>query len=376
MRSCYTGLKWHVLLTCAIWPWFIGLSERGTLLHTETALTRRWQPLWGALHGFFSGGEDITYVYRNGYREGAGFLQLRISEDNLRAQLVYLGATTAREKHEPQGDRDHLGQPAGDLDETVWLALLDGAVVDIGQRGVHSLVAEVDETGPELVMLRRAGFVVYTRQDVWVLDTPPDQSDEQELLIPYRPDDDWEMALLYAHIVPPLIQMVEPTPPEHGVTWVLRESDHELAAFVHVHDGPDAAWVHFFIHPNAQTATTDIVAAAVHVAAPRADHPVYCCVRRYQSWLQTGLEQNGFQSWASQAVMVKHTVHPVRQKQQVQSTLVPAQGSDHAAGAIFAGPRASNGLPGKRHVESGPKSNGAKGVLPLMVEVHAYFLSN
>ena len=160
-----------------------------------------------------------------------------------------------------------------------------------------------------------------------VLDACPEQPGGQDLLIPYRPDDDWEMALLYAHIVPPLIQMVEPTPPEHGVIWVLREPDHELAAFVHVHDGPDAVWIHFFIHPNAQTEVINIVAAAVQVARPRADHPVYCCVRRYQSWLQTGLEQNGFQAYASQAVMVKHTVHPVRHKQPVQSTLVPAQGA-------------------------------------------------
>jgi hypothetical protein len=42
-------------------------------------------------------------------------------------------------------------------------------VVEAGQRGIHSLVAEVDEVSDELPVLRRAGFVVYTRQDVWVL---------------------------------------------------------------------------------------------------------------------------------------------------------------------------------------------------------------
>ena len=47
--------------------------------------------------------------------------------------------------------------------------LLDQAVAEVGQNGIHSLVAEADESGPELPILRRAGFAVYTRQDIWLL---------------------------------------------------------------------------------------------------------------------------------------------------------------------------------------------------------------
>ena len=32
----------------------------------------------------------------------------------------------------------------------VWLALLDEAVAEIGRRGIHHLIAETDESGPEL----------------------------------------------------------------------------------------------------------------------------------------------------------------------------------------------------------------------------------
>lgn len=301
------------------------LSERGTLLHAETALTRRWHPLWGALHSLFANGDDVTYVWRDGNTEGAGFVQLQISEDHSRAQLICLGATSSEDPKRAYQDDLPLAHATEDLDQTVWLALLDGAVADIGQRGVHSLVADVDEDGPELVMLRRAGFVVYTRQDVWVLETELLETGEQDLLEPYRPEDDWEMALLYAHIVPPLIQMVEPAPPEHGVLWVLRDESQELAAYVHVQDGPGAAWLRFFIHPNAQAETAGIVSAAVKVASPRADHPVYCCVRRYQSWLQTYLQASRFEPWSSQAVMVKHTVHPVRDEQTSLSTRLATQ---------------------------------------------------
>ena len=57
--------------------------------------------------------------------------------------------------------------------------LLDQAVSEVGKYGIHSLVAEVDENGPELPILRRAGFAVYTRQDIWVLDDEAAQVGEQ-----------------------------------------------------------------------------------------------------------------------------------------------------------------------------------------------------
>ncbi len=303
------------------------LSERGTLLHTETALTRRWQPLWGALHSLVANGEDVTFVCRGENKSGAGFVQIQISEDNSRAQLVFISATAAAESVEPYQVGVPLAKATELLDENLWLALLDGVVAELGQRGVHSLVADVNESGPELIMLRRAGFVVYTRQDLWILEGDHPLGNEQMMLEPYRPDDDWEMALLYAHIVPPLIQMVEPTPPDHGVLWTMRDADRELAAFVHVHDGPGAAWLRFFIHPNAQAETAGIIAAAVQIATPRADHPVYCCVRRYQSWLQGYLASNNFEPWGSQAVMVKHTLHPIKGEQLVPAGRLATQGA-------------------------------------------------
>ncbi len=303
------------------------LSERGTVLHTETALTRRWQPLWGALHSLVANGEEVTFVCRGDNKSGAGFVQIQISDDNSRAHLVFISADDAAEAAEPYQLDVPPAEATESLDKNLWLALLDGAVTEIGQRGVHSLVADVDESGPELIMLRRAGFVVYTRQDIWVLEGEPPSNGEQTLLEPYRPDDDWEMALLYSHIVPPLIQMVEPTPPDNGVLWTMRDAGRELAAFVHVHDGPDAVWLRLFIHPNAQSETAGIIAAAVQTAAPRADHPVYCCVRRYQSWLQSYLAASGFQLWGSQAVMVKHTLHPIKDEQPSLAGRLATQGA-------------------------------------------------
>ena len=94
---------------------------------------------------------------------------------------------------------------------------------------------------------------------------------------------------------------------EVGQNWVLREGS-ELTAFVHVNRGPVASWMRLLIHPNANTEPKEIIAAALRVIESSADHPVYCSVRRYQSWLQIALGTAGFRLWGSQAVMVKHTV--------------------------------------------------------------------
>ena len=53
----------------------------------------------------------------------------------------------------------------------------------------------------------------------------------------------------------------------------------------------------------------EIVAAALEMAFEREPERVYCCVRRYESWLPNALARSGFSVAASQAVMVRHTVH-------------------------------------------------------------------
>jgi hypothetical protein len=276
------------------------LSERGVSLHTESALTRNVNPVRGALLGIV-GGEFPTFVWKSEDRSVVGFIQLCLAEDSPLAHILYLSG---------MGETAVSQQNNGDtgVDEHAWLPLLDQAVVEVGRRGIHSLVAEVDEIGPEFPILRRAGFVVYTRQDIWLLPEYVPQNGA-ELLRPRQESDDWDIHLLYANTVPRLVQMVEPMPPlDDGTGWVLRE-DGELAAFVHVLDGPAATWMRLFVHPNAEARVEEILSAVLHLKSPKLVHPIYCCVRRYQSWIQGSLARAGFVLWGSQAVMVKHTVH-------------------------------------------------------------------
>lgn len=272
------------------------LSEQGVLLHAEVALTSSPHPLRSALINMLLGGQYATYVWKSG--EGnAAFAQLDWDAGLPSAQVVCLGA-------EANDDPDSI-------DETIWLPFLEQLIVEAGRRGVHNLVAEVGETGPELTLLRRAGFAVYTRQDIWRCDELTTGRQATVELRPPQSVDEWDIQLLYVNIVPRLIQMVEPNPPtEPDHSWILREEG-ELVAFVHINDGAVADWMRLWIHPNVQAQAEAIIEAALLMKPPTPQHPIYCCVRRYQSWLRSPLENAGFSYWGSHAVMVKHIVQAV-----------------------------------------------------------------
>lgn len=295
------------------------LSEQGIVFHAESALTQDVRPLREALVHMLIGGQFPTYVWKDDEGVGVGFAQLRQDEDESHAHIICLGSTAS----------DHNG-----LDEAVWIPFLEQLTAEAGRQGMHSLIAEVNEDGDELPVLRQAGFAVYTRQDVWVMRTPLEQEDNHETikqtLTTATSVDEWDIHLLYANTVPRLIQLVEPVPPTHlQDVWILREKD-ELAAFVHFREGSAATWLRIYIHPNAQTRGEEILRLAAKIRPPKENHPLYCCVRRYQSWVQNNLDKVGFEYLNSQALMVKHTVRHARKlspalQEGVQPEGVPAR---------------------------------------------------
>lgn len=272
------------------------LSEHSITLHAESALTGNCHPLRGALTSMWVNGSYPTYIWKAKDGDAVGFAQLRVEEDNPHAQIVCLGLDGA------------LNDGHGVDAEEAWMSLLEHMVAECGRRGLHSLTAEANESGFELPLLRRTGFAIYTRQDIWVATGVGDGEEVKPRLSPRKSADDWDIQLLYANTVPRLLQQVEPTPPLHyGEGWVLRQKE-DLAAFVHLYDGPAGAWLRLYVHRDAQHRSDEIVAAALQLKEPTPEHPVYCCVRRYQGWLQSSLERAGYQHWGRQVVLVKHTV--------------------------------------------------------------------
>ena len=291
------------------------LSEQGISLHAESALADNLYPFRDALTSMVVGGSSPTFVYKAEEQEGSGFIQLLLEEERHHAHILYLSPAIPQTGN----DADQGAVLAQSDSSGAWLPLLDQAVAEAGRHGVQSLVAEVDEIGPELPLLRQAGFAVYTRQDIWLFDGPTNSfnnTDSSIQLLPYLSSDDWDIQLLYANMVPRLVQLVEPVPPLMTVDgWVLRDDQNELAAFIQVYEGSAATWLRFFIHPHAESDASEIVGTVLQSEIKRGKSKVYCCVRRYEGWLPAALERAGFNIWGSQAVMVKHTVHHTRRPQ-------------------------------------------------------------
>lgn len=289
------------------------LGERGISLHSVSALAENFHPLRGAIVSMLVGGEFPTFVWKPESGDRAGFVQLRISNGASQANVLYISPRCGeKEDGRPSPGSNGLGDTAvRSPDCAIWLALLDEAVAGAGSRGIHHVIAEVEENGPELPVLRRSGFAVYTRQDIWALRAadfhPPGRPVRQ--LTRRTANDEWDIQLLYANTVPRLVQIVEPMPANgEGEGWVLR-SGVDLAAFIHIRKGAVATWLRLFIHPDAEAEADEIVAAALEVAFSREGELVYCCVRRYESWLPSALERSGFELFGSQAVMVRHIAH-------------------------------------------------------------------
>lgn len=295
-------------------PLVIRLGEQGVILEAEAALTSSPHPVRSALVNMIVGGEYATYVWRSDKDRDQAFVQIGWEQGSNSARLVCLGAS-------PPADNNDDDSP---INEDIWLALLDELVAVAGRHGAYNLIAEASETGPELPVLRKACFAIYTRQDIWITDQAPEGDIPVELR-PRQSADDWDVQVLYSNIVPGLIQSVEPTPSlDRGQNWVLYEEG-ELAAFIHLNAGRSATWMRLLIHPNARSKPREIIKAAARIASPSSKNTLYCSIRRYQSWLQNPLEEAGFTIWGSQAVMIRHIAQPIEKQVPVTKGVLEAQ---------------------------------------------------
>ncbi len=261
------------------------LSDQGICLDAIARLTRGSQPLQNALFAYLMPGMGApTLIWKDQGRSAFGQLRHRPGDEQARALFIAPGWA-----EEPDG----------------WLQLVDQLSVEAGERGGHNLIAEIDETSSEFEALRMAGFAIYARQSIWQLIGDPPATVPALALRPATSADALNVNVLYANIVPRLIQQVEPPPaPVRG--YVLEIAD-ELVAFLDVRRGPLGIWVEPYVHPQADHHSAELVNSALHVlaSANRAGRPIYVVVRRYQDWLQDILQSVGFEYLGSQAVMVK-----------------------------------------------------------------------
>lgn len=238
-------------------------------------------------------GRVQAYVLRPPSGSG-GLGQLRFLDEQQQARLAYLAPS--------------LEEGAS---EELWLSLLDGLAQVAGQRGVVSIIAEVEKHASAFPILRRAGYAVYAQQNLWRR-VPASLPATSVALRPATPADLVAVTGLHSQIVPALIKHIEPSPVEADECYIA-DSPHGLRGLVAAYESGLAVLIELYLAPREVREARALLEAAL--AAVRADvHPVYYRVRDYMGCSEQALRDAGFEHVAEQVVMVRHTavrvVHP------------------------------------------------------------------
>lgn len=273
---------------------------------------------------------DLPFVYRVA-RQGINFdiqLRLTVGEDALRhAVLAGIGRMQTYVLRSSQGSmlgqlhylasQQHArlayitpGLDGENANMRLWFDLLDGLTVMAGRRGVVTLIAEVDASAPEFVVLRRANFATYARQDLWAREQAPPEAEPSVSISPANLGQANGWMGLYGALVPGLIKHVEPPLGTADDHYVISDS-HGVAGIVVVYEGPNADLLEIYIAPKTEASPRVIVNAAL--SAVKADkRTVYCRVRDYMGCPASALSAAGFEYVTTQAALYRHTAARVR----------------------------------------------------------------
>jgi hypothetical protein len=208
--------------------------------------------------------------------------------------------------------------PEDELQLPPVATLLDYMTVVSGERGALRLLADVDERSPAFDALRRYGFAIYSRQRVWQLTGEPapqreavEQDGSASQSAGWRPaasQDIIAIRSLYNNLVPGLVQQVEPYATQQPRGMLYYQED-ELRAYVEFKQGHRGIWIQPFVHPDAEDFPVCFL-DLIHNMPSRRSRPVYICVRSYQSWLESIIEELGAIPGPRQAVMARHLAIP------------------------------------------------------------------
>jgi len=241
-------------------------------------------------------GNPLSAVALLSYLDPRNHIYTAVAADN---GVSLMGQVTLREEETsarvtflaPMQDINGLTQP-----------LLDHLVNQAGEWGAFHLLAEVDEDSPAFRLLRQVGFAMYAWQRIWKLPASDSDGNKKDI---WRQvvETDWPaVQSLYGQIIPALLHPVE-TLPKQGLGLVCRPEGN-LQAFVTVNSGPKGIWIQPIVPPDSDCVSEQLAALTDAMAAGR-ERSIYVCVRSYQAWLESILEDLGAQAGPRQAVMVR-----------------------------------------------------------------------
>ncbi len=308
------------------------------VLYTEELLAQAHSPAWFALRCMLQGnGRDMSSAV---YQErGAGaVVQAHGRSGRPEQDIVYLATTGTRASRLPS-------------DYELWYRLLERISLNAGYHHVQRLYAAVPSQHNELrEIFRQIGFQAFAHTTILHLSGP--DWDQGTTLAPMRAQsrrDHWAIHKLYGATTPHMVQHAEVRNARHWAlpltqrwvgprraAWVFGPDD-DLEAYLRLASGPSGHVFSMLIRPDAREAAVDVLRFGLaHLSDTR---PVYLLMREYQGELIAPAQDLGFQPIGEQALLVKHTVVPVRRtllvpslepgrEQQVPATRISAPRED------------------------------------------------
>jgi hypothetical protein len=198
--------------------------------------------------------------------------------------------------------------------------IIEALLKEAGRRQNLHILAEAQEKSDAYDFLRRSGFSVFARQEIWnrVSSSPPPNRIPEGTLRLLDSNDTPAVIALCSSVVPCLIQRIEGVP-QLRRGWVLYEEG-ELVGFFHLRAGPLGSWVEPFFHPGARN-VADWIATWLIQYNVALQQSLYLCVRSYQDWVGAILKDHGFALFDKQAVFVRRTTVPTHALESVYTAV-------------------------------------------------------
>ncbi len=302
------------------------LQRGGVSLDPERALTQPRSPLQDALATQFPfylpGSVDIcTYVLCGPKRSPrlSGFVQMEKRRGRPEADVIYLAPSLSETNNA----------------QMTWCNLLRYLCAQAGEQGTQHLFASIPESSEEMEVFQKAGFNVYTREDIFCLEAsavkdlssspePPEQ--ETEAIVRRRHSrDDWALQRLYVAITPCSVRQAEGLAPQewdpgsnHWFDWtrkeeyVLEDREGESRGYLQISEGRLGHWLKLSLHPHLYQGGKEFLDYGLSLLVTYPPLPIYCRVREYEGRVSFLLRARGFEAIERRVIMVKHTAVRVR----------------------------------------------------------------
>lgn len=190
---------------------------------------------------------------------------------------------------------------------------MEGLIVKAGHWGAKQVLADLDLDSALFSQFRKASFSVLAKQRVFRFqgESPaiPELIGRWRL---WNGEDIPAVRALYATLVPPLIQPIEPLTRLQMLGMVYDDGSGAVQAYADMVYGPVGVWVLPFIHPQSVENITDLLTQLLITLPDLAGRPVYMTARSYQPWIENALENLPGDAGPEQAVMVRYLA--VRQR--------------------------------------------------------------